>query len=130
MKYLYLGSNSETGREIVTALGELLTAEFGLPLRPWQFPPIDFAFDPERRQHASILILEMLSRLCPPDAEKLVAITQHDLFIPVLTFVFGHAQLGGRVALVSAARLRQEFYGLDPNPGIFLERAHKEILHE
>src|SRR5690242_820123 len=108
MKYLYLGSNSETGRETVTALAELLTTKFRTPLRHWQLPPVDFAFDPQRGQYASIPILEMLTRLCPPDAEKLVAFTERDLFIPVLTFVFGHAQLGGRVALVSAARLRQE----------------------
>ena len=56
--------------------------------------------------------------------------TERDLYIPVLTFVFGQAQLGGRVGVVSFARLRQEFYGLAPNREVFLERAHKEALHE
>jgi archaemetzincin len=111
-------------------LSGLLASEFRLPLRPWRLPPVDFAFDPQRSQYASIPILEMLTRLCPPDAEKLVAITEHDLFIPVLTFVFGHAQLRGRVALVSTARLGQEFYGLEPNREVSLERVRKETLHE
>ena len=75
-------------------------------------------------------MLEMLLRRCPEDACKLLAVTEHDLFIPVLTFVFGQAQLGGRVGVVSFARLRQEFYGLAPNREVFLERAHKEALHE
>jgi archaemetzincin len=48
----------------------------------------------------------------------------------MLSFVFGHAQLGGRVAVVSLARLRQEFYGLPPDPGLLRERAAKEALHE
>ena len=75
-------------------------------------------------------VLEMLARMCPADALKLLAVTGRDLFIPVLTFVFGQAQLGGRVAVVSLARLRQEFYGLAPNREILLERAVKEALHE
>jgi archaemetzincin len=66
----------------------------------------------------------------PGDAGKLLAVTERDLFVPVLTFVFGQAQLGGRAAVVSLARLRQEFYGLEPNRECFLERAAKEALHE
>jgi archaemetzincin len=72
----------------------------------------------------------MLLRRCPQDAGKLLAVTERDLFIPVLTFVFGQAQLGGRVGVVSFARLRQEFYGLATNREIFLRRAYKEALHE
>ena len=49
-----------------------------------------------RRQYGSIPMLEMLLRRCPGDAVKLLAVTERDLFIPVLTFVFGQAQLGGR----------------------------------
>jgi len=40
-------------------------------------------------------VLEMLLRRCPEDAAKLLAVTERDLFIPVLTFVFGQAQLDG-----------------------------------
>lgn len=93
-------------------------------------PDLRFAFDPRRGQYASFSILELLVRLCPVDAVKLLALADCDLFIPVLTFVFGHAQLDGRVAVVSFARLRQEFYGLAANREVFLERAYKEALHE
>jgi archaemetzincin len=72
----------------------------------------------------------MLLRRCPEDGYKLLAVTGRDLFIPVLTFVFGHAQLGGRAGIVSLARLRQEFYGLPPDPEILRQRAEKEVLHE
>ena len=53
-----------------------------------------------------------------------------DLYIPILTFVFGQAQLGGGAAVISATRLRQEFYGLPADPAVAGERAAKETLHE
>ena len=130
MKYLYVGATAETSRAACQAVKQLLPAVFGLPARALELPPVDFAFDQKRRQYASTPVLEMLIRACPTDAARLVGLTERDLFIPVLTFVFGHAQLGGRVAVVSLARLRQEFYGLEPDAAVFLERARKEALHE
>jgi archaemetzincin len=130
MKYLCLGATPETDPGALAAIGQFLAAELDLPLRRIDLPAVDFAFDAGRKQYASIAVLEMLCRLCPDDALRLVAVTERDLFIPVLTFVFGHAQLGGRAAVVSLARLRQEFYGLEPNRDIFLDRARKEVLHE
>jgi len=121
---------SASDREAVEAIGESLGREFGLPMRSIGLPPIDFAHDRGRGQYASIPVMEMLVRECPADAAKLLAVTARDLFIPVLTFVFGQAQLGGRTAVVSLARLRQEYYRLPPDRGIFLERAVKEALHE
>ena len=53
-----------------------------------------------------------------------------DLAIPVLTFLFGQAQLDGPVALLSLCRLRQEFYGLPADEALLRERAAKETLHE
>jgi archaemetzincin len=88
------------------------------------------AWDAARRQHNSVPILRRLAEFCPPDAFRLLAITQADLFIPMLTFIYGQAQMQGRVAMISLARLRQEFYGLEPNSPLLLSRAMKEALHE
>ncbi|HEY2018032.1 MAG TPA: hypothetical protein VGH38_31220 [Bryobacteraceae bacterium] len=134
MKYLYVAATSDldagADRETLRSIRERVADEFGASVRELELPGIDFAFDAGRRQYGSIPVLEMLSRTCPADALKLLAVTGRDLFIPVLTFVYGHAQLGGRVAVISLARLRQEFYGLASNPEVFLERAYKEALHE
>jgi archaemetzincin len=134
MKYLYVGGTSDvqTGpdREALLVVRERLAAEFELPVREMELPSIDFAYDAGRSQYASIPVLERLARLCPEDALKLIAVTARDLFIPVLTFVYGQAQLHGRVGAVSLARLKQEFYGLPPDRDVFLERAAKEALHE
>lgn len=108
-----------------------LAANFEHLLR--RLPPLPdpvAAFDPARRQYNSALILRALVESCPPEAHRLVAVTERDLFIPMLSFVFGQAQLGGKVALVSFARLRQEFYGLPSARAVFAARARKEVLHE
>jgi len=130
MKYFYVGATPEVDRVALAAVTERVAGEFGVPVREIELPGLQFAFDAARGQYGSIAVLEMLVRLCPGDAYKLLGLTERDLFIPVLTFVFGHAQLGGRAAVVSLARLRQEFYGLQPDREVFLERVHKEVLHE
>jgi archaemetzincin len=130
MKFLYVGATPEVERPVLQTVSDRLGVAFGLPVRELALPPIEFAFDAARRQYASSGVLEMLMRGCPKDAIKLLAVTERDLFIPVLTFVYGHAQLGGRVGAVSLARLRQEFYGLPSNHQVLLERVRKEALHE
>ena len=130
MKYLYLAAPPDTDATACAAVRDRLERELRMPVKPTQIPNLEFAYDPQRRQYASFPVLELLVRLFPSDAVKLVAVTEHDLFVPVLTFVFGHAQLDGRAAVVSLARLRQEFYGLPANREVFLERAAKEVLHE
>ncbi len=88
------------------------------------------ALDVQRGQHSSVLILQELVRRYPAGAERLLGLTEFDLFIPMLSFVFGQAQLGGKVALVSLARLRQEFYGLTPDADVLRSRVGKEVVHE
>lgn len=61
---------------------------------------------------------------------KILAVFSADLYIPILTYVFGEAELNGRVAVVSYYRLRNELYGLPPDDMIFAQRFLKESLHE
>jgi archaemetzincin len=130
MKYLYVAASPEVRPEDHRMVGGRLSAEFGLPVREIEIPAIDFAFEPVRKQYSSTAVLEMELRVLPADAGRLLAVTDRDLFVPVLTFLFGQAQLGGRVGVLSFARLRQEFYGFPPNRELFVERAAKEALHE
>lgn len=90
----------------------------------------DFALDPTRAQYHATAILQRLEALRGQDDIRLLGITALDLYVPVLTFVFGEAQLSGRCALVSAHRLREEFYGLPPSNDLFHERLLKEAVHE
>jgi archaemetzincin len=89
-----------------------------------------FALDVGRNQYFSTSILQRLAGLGTMPGESIVGITPLDLFVPILTFVFGEAQLEGQAALVSIKRLHQEFYGLPPEDDLLLDRLEKEILHE
>jgi archaemetzincin len=88
------------------------------------------AFDSERAQYSSVQILKNILKCASDTATKVIGIADIDLYIPVLTFVFGQAQLNGKTAIVSMRRLRQEYYGLPPDDGVLLKRLGKEVLHE
>lgn len=89
-----------------------------------------FAFDGSRRQTYSTALLARLAQAPLAEGIVLLGVTDADLYVPVLTFVFGEAQMPGRAALVSMHRLREEFYGLPSNPALLEERLLKEALHE
>lgn len=93
-------------------------------------PPPAGAFDASRGQWSAVEFMKELVRICPEGASRILGLTSDDLFVPVLSFLFGQAQLGGAAALVSTARLRQEFYGLPANQELLMMRVRKEILHE
>ncbi len=91
---------------------------------------ITFSYDELRRQAWSTPVLARLAGRPHPAGTAIVGVTGLDLFVPVFTFVFGEAQVAGRAAIVSTHRLRDEYYGLPPNPALLLERLVKELLHE
>jgi len=90
----------------------------------------DGAFDPTRNQYHSTRILEQLTRTAHDEESRVLGITRLDLYVPVLTFVFGEAQLAGPCALVSCHRLREEFYGLPSRLDLLEQRMVKEAMHE
>jgi archaemetzincin len=121
----------EVAVTLLDALQKGLAKEFSVPceILPPE-PDPSYAWNPRRQQHSSTEILAALTaRQIPPDT-RLLAVTPFDLFIPILTFVFGEAQLEGRCAVVSAFRLRQEFYGLPSNNELLASRLVKESAHE
>jgi archaemetzincin len=90
---------------------------------------LEFALDNERRQYHSTPILEILAGKTPPRAIKVLGITQVDLFIPILTYVYGEAQLGGKACIISTYRLKE---GLSPlsRTVLYHQRVVKEAIHE
>ena len=102
---------------------EIHLIEDGLPC------DCDAVFDTRRQQYNSTEILARLLEMPHPPG-KIVGVTDMDLFIPILTFVFGEALLNGDAAVVSYHRLRNEFYGLPADNDLLEERLLKEIVHE
>ena len=89
---------------------------------------ISFAHDPDRNQYHSTSILTQLEACCPREGLKVIAITREDLFIPILTHVYGEAQLGGRACILSISRLISGPDMGGPDSGA--SRIVKEAIHE
>jgi archaemetzincin len=117
---------------LLAAIEEALRHCFGVDVqRHSALGAPEFAWDGARRQFSAPLILRrLLVELESDGSSRLLAVTGRDLYIPMLSFVYGQAQLGGRAGVVSMARLRSEFYALAPNEELLRVRACKEALHE
>lgn len=128
---IYLTTVGEVEDLMVASAEMALWHTFGYEIRrlPGQ-PAPPGAFDAARQQWNSSLLLREVARIVPDDALRLLALTEMDLFIPMLSFVFGQAQFDGRVAIVSSARLRQTFYRLVADETLLVSRLVKEVVHE
>lgn len=117
-------------REMLESLCDKIHRAFGIPAKTHVIlEDILFAWNPERRQCHSTPILEKLSAGAPSWAIKAAALVKTDLYIPILTYVYGEAQLKGRACIVSTFRLSE---GLSPLSAetVFQIRLAKEIIHE
>ncbi len=131
MKLLCLLPIGNCNGQLLPELGAALAEMFRVPFMvlPRALDP-EFAFHPERQQYHSSEILAAMQPLYQHNCWRMLGIAAVDLYIPILTFVFGEAQIGGPCALVSSYRLRQEFYGLAPDLGTLRARLFKESVHE
>lgn len=116
-------------------LGDLqssLAAAMNLPVtRSNATMDVERTRDETRNQYDSTkILLEMHRRFSAIGGQKHLAVFPHDLFIPVLTFVFGEAALDGSEAIVSYFRLANERYGLSADYDLLLDRLVKESVHE
>ncbi len=88
-------------------------------------------YNPHRGQHRSEVFLEQLKILRDKiGKDRLLGVTNVDLYAPGLNFIFGEAAPWWGVAIISTHRLKPEFYGEKENRGLFLERCVKEAVHE
>ena len=125
------GSRREAAFEILDDLSAVLARVFQVSCHVRQeYLVADFAWDPARGQYHSTAILQRMQSLVLAADICLLGVTAIDLYVPVLTFVYGEAQLDGSCALVSSHRLRDEYYGLPPNRRLLQERIAKEAVHE
>jgi len=131
MKKLQLLPVGVVDAALLNWLSQALHEKFRVPVEVLS-PALDpaFALHAERGQYHSSEILARMQNYLNNSTWRLLGVTESDLYIPILTFVFGEAQLGGDVALVSYHRLRQEFYGLPPDLDLLANRLLVEAVHE
>ncbi len=88
------------------------------------------SYNSRRRQYHSTIILKKVQTTKPKDFDRMLGVTDVDLYVPELNFVFGEADISSGSTVISLTRLRQEFYGLHSDGRLFVERAIKEAVHE
>lgn len=117
--------------QMLAALIEFLRAELGVEARCGEHTFLLFpAFDQQRGQYHATRIWEQLLHARAEARNKLLVLTEYDLFIPVLTFILGEAQLAGRAGIVSICRMNEAFYERPPNDELLFQRLCKETAHE
>jgi archaemetzincin len=135
MKRIGLAPVGMVPESILSGMQANVKEVFGWPVVPLVGMDVPSgAYLAKRDQYLSHTILKAMAERpwegAATGCGKILGVVAADLATPVLTFVFGEAQLGGRFGLLSLARLEQEFYGLHKNEGLFLNRAVKEAIHE
>ncbi len=107
--------SKETGQKVAIREGHLDLGEY---------------FDPARRQYNADRILKAVDSVYGDDNYRTVGLFNVDLFIPILTYIFGQAYLNGRTSIASIYRLGNEGYGMKRDDDLMLERFSKEVIHE
>ncbi len=118
-------------KEFLEKIAEAIELEFNctVVIKDAHADISDF-FDPGRRQYNGDKLLRAVDMMAQAESTKTIGIFQVDLFIPILTYIFGQAQLGGRTAIASLFRLSNERYGMPADNIVLLERLKKEVIHE
>lgn len=108
-----------------------VSLEMKLPvnLRNGHLDLSDF-YDPSRRQYNGDKLLKTIDSIYAVDSFKTIGLFTVDIFIPILTYIFGQAFLRGRTGIASLYRLSNERYGMEPDEELLLERFIKEVIHE
>jgi archaemetzincin len=96
-------------------MGARVIRERGIPV------PVD-AYDRRRDQYKARSFLRLLGAY---DGDRMLGVTDRDLYMSGLRFVFGQAEAPGRAAIISLNRLK---WGVDVDG--FMERCVKEATHE
>jgi len=79
---------------------------------------------------ASRLVEFLLPYLDSIGGDKFLAVCDLDLFVEDMNYIFGIAQKGRQLCIISLRRLDPAFYGKRSNYGKTKERAIKEAIHE
>jgi len=118
-------------KDLLKMIVEDVEREFSLPVKT-RSGHIDLSefYDSSRRQYNGFSLLKEVDNKYSSDTEKTIVLFDVDLYIPILTYIFGQAYLNGRVGIASLYRLRNERYGLKHNEKILIERFRKEVIHE
>jgi archaemetzincin len=105
--------------------------EFSLPVKIKEgFLDLSEFYDAPRRQYDGNKLLKSIDTGFASGNSKTLGLFNVDLFIPILTYIYGQAYLNGKAGIASIYRLGNEHYGLKADNQKLLDRFRKEVIHE
>jgi archaemetzincin len=118
-------------KDFLEKIAEAVKQEFPYPVRIRE-AHLDLSefYDPGRRQYDGNKLLKVLDSIILPLSDKTNGLFSVDLFIPILTYIFGQAILAGHAGIASLYRLNNEHYGMKMDSTLLLDRFKKEVIHE
>ncbi len=117
--------------DIITVTAAGIQGITRIPVQVKEAIPIpDEAYMPAREQYNAMKLLKIINEKHAVDCVRVVGVTAKDIANPILTHVFGEAYMGGRVAVMSYARLKVGLSGEEVPRERLMERAIKVAIHE
>jgi archaemetzincin len=118
-------------RGFIDKIASGIRNEYNLPVRT-SFSQTDLTpfYDPARRQYDGNRLLRKLDADFSQQGIKILGLFKVDLFIPILTFIFGQAVFKGNTGIASFYRLKNELYGLPKDEQLMVDRFLKVAIHE
>lgn len=118
-------------KNFLDRISEIITNEVKCKVKLTESPNslINY-YDNERRQYNGNMLLKLMESYPKALNTKQIGLFRVDLFIPILTYIFGQAILNGESGIVSIYRLRNELYGMNNDEDLLISRFGKVILHE
>ncbi len=130
-QYITLMSFGSFERYFLEEVASEVSREFNSPVNIKE-SRIDLSsyYDPSRKQYNGNLLLKEIESRIQNISIKTIGLFRVDIFIPILTYIFGQAYLNGNSGIASIFRLKNEYYGLKADEKLLQERFCKEIIHE
>ena len=105
--------------------------EFSIPVKIREgYMALSEHYDLSRKQYNGNELLKVVDQRFGAETTKTLGLFNIDLFIPILTYIFGQAFLNGRCGIASIYRLSNERYGIKKDQTVFVDRIRKEVIHE
>jgi archaemetzincin len=128
---LYLAPIVFSNLQLLERISKALKQTFRAPVNKISLSiDTDILYSQERNQYYSTGFIEQSAAQTGNLNGKIILMTELDIYVPVLTFLFGEAQLNGKHSIVSVFRLHEEFYSGVTNNELLFERTVKEVHHE
>ncbi len=116
--------------QLSSPIAQGIQNSMGMPIRHRIITLPAQTYDATRGQYHATRLLEFVESHTLPPQDLVLGLTHVDLFIPILTFVFGEARLNQPSAILSLCRLTPQYYGLPPNDTLTIQRTITEAVHE